>query len=150
MKISHSYGSKERLYEMMEKVNKINLNENKLSRAERINVIKSLIKFVDDKLNLGENMPKIVISYKDGEAKEMRSFGKNTPEANEIVVVDANRNLADTCRTLIHELKHTDQFVKRKLTSASGEDGSDIENEANAFAGSVMREFGRNHPEIFE
>jgi hypothetical protein len=32
----------------------------------------------------------------------------------------------------------------------NGEDGSDTENEANAMAGVIMREFGRENPEIFE
>lgn len=150
MKVKNSYGTKERLYEMMERVNKINLNENRLSRPKRIGLIKQLVKFVDNKLNLGDNMPEIIISYDKDEAKEMRSFGKNTPEIKEIRIVDNNRNLADTLRTLTHELKHTDQFVKGLLKPDSGDDGSNIENDANAFAGLVMREFGKLHPEIFE
>jgi hypothetical protein len=32
----------------------------------------------------------------------------------------------------------------------NGKDGSETENEANAMAGVLMREFGRENPEIFE
>ena len=155
MRVFHSYDSKEKLFEMMQKVNGIVLNENKLNenllpKEERLKIIKQFIEFVDGKLNLGDNMPKIIISYDGDEAKNMQSFGKNTPKLKEIRVVDKNRNLADTLRTLGHEIKHTDQYIKGVLTPKSGDDGTDIENEANAFAGVVMREFGKKYPIIFE
>jgi hypothetical protein len=157
MKIFHSYGTKERLFDMMRKVNGITLNEKKqkineevVPQEKRHEILEKFIEFVDEKLQLGENMPKIIISYDGNEAKNMLSFGKNTPEAKEIRVVDKNRNLADTCRTLGHELKHTDQYIKGKLNPGSGDDGTDFENEANAFAGVIMREFGRKYPIIFE
>jgi hypothetical protein len=157
MKVFHSHGSKERLFEMMQRVNGIVLNESKVRLTEevipkdkRLELIKTFVGFVNDKLNLGENMPEIIVSYDGSEAKDMLSFGKNTPEANEIRVVDKNRNLADTLRTLGHELKHTDQYIKGSLNPNSGDDGTESENEANAFAGVVMREFGRKYPIIFE
>jgi hypothetical protein len=157
MKVFHSYGSKEKLFDMMRKVNGIALSEKKekineevLPQGQRHEILEKFIEFVDEKLQLGKNMPKIIISYDGNEAKNMLSFGKNTPEAKEIRVVDKNRNLADTCRTLGHELKHTDQYIKGKLNPGSGDDGTDFENEANAFAGVIMREFGRKYPIIFE
>jgi len=157
MKVFHSYGSKERLFEMTQKVNNIvlsetkhMLNENIIPRSERIKIIKLFIKFVDNKLKLNKNMPEITISYGENEAKNMKSFGVNAPTAKKIKVVDKNRNLADTLRTLAHELKHTDQSIKGQITQNSGNDGTDIENEANAFAGVVMREFGKKYPIIFE
>jgi len=154
MKVNHSYGSKEKLFEMMQKVGGV-INEDEVADGfipvdERMKIIKEFIKFVDEKLHLGDNMPNIIISYDENEAKEMRSFGKNTPAAHEIRVVDKNRNLADTLRTLAHELKHTDQFVQGRLKPDSGDDGTEFENEANAFSGVVMREFGRKNPIIFE
>ena len=42
------------------------------------------------------------------------------------------------------------QNGKNELDQKSGEDGSPMENEANAMAGIIMREFGRENPEIFE
>lgn len=141
----------------MQKVNGVVLKENKnkineeiIPKEKRLEIIKLFVDFVDGKLQLGDNMPKITISYDGNEAKEMKSFGKNIPEIKEIRVVDKNRNLADTLRTLVHELKHTDQYAKGKLNPTSGNDGTEMENEANAFAGVVMREFGRKYPIIFE
>ena len=66
----------------------------------------------------------------------------------------ANRNLADALRTIAHELTHFKQSLDKRITDnpedKSGETGSEIENEANARAGIIMREFGKSHPEIYE
>jgi Zn-dependent peptidase ImmA (M78 family) len=56
--------------------------------------------------------------------------------------------MADILRTLAHELVHHMQNLNGD--ELNGEDGSDTENEANAMAGVIMREFGRENPEIFE
>jgi hypothetical protein len=43
------------------------------------------------------------------------------------------------------------QFLEGRLLDAvkDGEDGSDIENEANAVAGIIIRKWGKLHPEIY-
>jgi Zn-dependent peptidase ImmA (M78 family) len=56
--------------------------------------------------------------------------------------------MADILRTLAHELVHHMQNLKGD--ELNGDDGSEIENEANAQAGVIMRKFGRENPEIFE
>jgi len=161
MRIFSQKGSKERLFDMMKKVNKLpiekkeekpvkKLNEEVLPINEKNKIINIFIDFVKEKLELGDDNPRIIISYDNKEAQEMKSFGKNTPEANEIRVVAINRNLADVLRTLGHELVHTKQYKEGKLKSDSGEDGSEFENEANSKAGLIMREFGKKYPEIFE
>jgi len=148
MKVFNSYGSKERLYEMMKRVNK--LNETLLPMEEKIGVVGQFVDFADEKLGLGGDMPKIKLSHDAGEAAEMKSFGKYTPETNELVVVAVNRNLADILRTFAHELVHHKQRKDNKLNQSSNETGSDEENEANALAGVLLREFGQKNPIIFE
>jgi hypothetical protein len=151
VRVYYPYGSKKRLFEMVQKVNGINLTEEILTKEKRFEIFNELIEFIKKKLNLtDDDIPEITISHDSNEAKEMKSFGKNTPEINKIRVVDKNRNLADTCRTIVHEIVHTKQYKTKKLDSNSGNDGSEFENEANALAGVIMREFGKLHPEIFE
>ena len=149
MKVFNSYGTPERLFEMMKRVN--NLNESILSTEKKNEVIKELIAFVMEKLGLSKDqMPNIVISYDENEAAGMHSFGKYTPETNELRVVAVNRNLADVLRTLAHELIHHMQRLKGVLGQDSNDTGSEHENEANALAGVYMREFGAKNPIIFE
>ncbi len=150
MRVFHPYGSKERLFEMIEKVNKITLTEAILPKEEKEKVIDDFVKFVDEKLELNNDLPEIVLSDDEKEAVEMKSFGKYTPETNELRVVVTNRNLADILRTLAHELVHHRQRKDNRIDQNSNETGSEIENEANALAGVLMREFGQKNPIIFE
>jgi Zn-dependent peptidase ImmA (M78 family) len=91
-----------------------------------------------------------MLSDDEKEAQTMHSFGKYTPEVKEIRVVIANRNLADILRTLAHELVHYWQYLKGELKTDSNNTGSKHENEANALAGALMREFGKMNSIIFE
>jgi Zn-dependent peptidase ImmA (M78 family) len=72
------------------------------------------------------------------------------PQNKTIRVVGANRNLADILRTLAHELTHYKQLIENRIKPNSGKTGSTEENEANAMAGELLREFGRANPVIFE
>ena len=148
MRVFHTYGTPERLFEMMKRVNK--LNEEVLPREKKNEVINEFVGFVNEKLGLGDDMPKINISYDDKEAQNMKSFGKYTPETNELRVVAINRNLADVLRTLAHELIHNKQRKEGVLKPGSNETGSEHENEANALAGVFMREYGKKNTIIFE
>lgn len=150
MKVFHSYGSKERLFELMKRVGNLSINEEVLPREKRNEVINDFIGFVNQKISLNGDVPKIKLSYNDNDAREMRSYGRYIPETNEIFVVAANRSLGDILRTIAHELIHLKQKEENRLKPNSGETGSDEENEANALAGILMREFGKNNPIIFE
>lgn len=148
MRVFHQYGSKQRLFEMMKRVN--NLNEALLPKEKKVELINDFVRFVGNKLEYGDELPKIILSDDEKEAESMHSFGNFTPELKEIRVVIANRNLADILRTLAHELVHYKQNFDGKLTPESNETGSPDENEANALAGVLMREYGKNNPIIFE
>ena len=80
---------------------------------------------------------------------EMHSFGGYNPTDKTIATVIVNRNLADILRTLAHELVHHCQNERYGITAEDGETGSDIENEANAVAGQIMREYGKRNPDIY-
>jgi hypothetical protein len=63
-----------------------------------------------------------------------------------------DRAIIDVCRSIAHELVHHKQNLEGRLVNAAkdGEDGSPIENEANAVAGVIIRKYGKLHPEIYE
>jgi len=126
MKIFHSNGSKERLFEMMKRVN--NLNEQLLPFQKKDEIINEFVEFATKKLKLGDKSPNVAVSYKDNVAEKMKSFGKFFPDTNEIRVVGTNRNLADVLRTIAHELVHYKQNKEGKLNQNSGETGSAEEN----------------------
>lgn len=63
-----------------------------------------------------------------------------------------DRAFVDICRSIAHELVHHLQNIEGRLVNAAkdGEDGSPIENEANAVAGVIIRKYGKLHPEIYK
>lgn len=150
MRVFNQYGTKDRLFEMMQKVGQMGLNEALLPKEKKIEVINDFVKFVGKKLKFSKELPEIILSDDEKEAQTMHSFGKYTPEVKEIRVVIANRNLADILRTLAHELVHYWQYLKGELKTDSNNTGSKHENEANALAGALMREFGKMNSIIFE
>ncbi len=73
------------------------------------------------------------------------SFGEFSND--KIRVVTKGRHPMDVCRTLAHELVHWKQRVEGM--ELDGNDGSEIENQANAVAGVIMRKFGKMYPQFF-
>mgnify|MGYP000893268835 FL=1 len=98
-----------------------------------------------------QNPPRnLSLSYDTNKAKEMRSFGYFDPNSNKIWIYCGNRNMGDILRTLAHELVHRKQDEDGRINYESGKTGSEIENEANAKAGVLLRDFGKQHEEIYQ
>ena len=150
MRVFHQYGTRERLFEMLRGVNK--LEEGVLEREEKERVINEFIGNVNQHLGITNQPPEITISNDPTAAAEMASFGEFKPLQGTILVVATNRNLADVLRTLAHEMVHYKQNLEGRLSNGqdNNADGSDIENEANSEAAIIMRKFGRDNPIIFE
>lgn len=115
-------------------------------------IIGEFIKFAKQRLELN-GFPKGLRMITDSEfPKQMKSFGGYNPDNDEIFVYAGNdRNIVDVVRTLAHELVHLKQRQDgRILGSEQGKTGSDIENEANAAAGILLRDFGKRNRYLYE
>jgi GNAT superfamily N-acetyltransferase len=77
------------------------------------------------------------------------SFGQYSPEDKTIKLVVGGRHPVDVLRTIAHELTHYKQDQAGDLTPGAGETGTPQENEANANAGVIMRDFAKDNPEYF-
>lgn len=104
------------------------------------------VKFVVKELNM-KSLPSNIKFEGDDYSAEHLTFGTYNPSTDEIVIVKGNRHPIDVLRTLAHEMVHHKQREDGK--EMNGEDGSDVENEANAKAGELMRKFRQQQPEIF-
>ena len=94
--------------------------------------------------------PKIVIHTDPEWSEGNHSFGRYEPESNTLNVSLVDRHILDVFRTIAHELVHCDQHQKQGgLPLDAGETGSEYENDANARAGIIMRDFAASHPEYF-
>jgi hypothetical protein len=139
------YNSRKQIYELYNIPFKMNLLLESFT-PQKAPLMKKFVDYACSRLNIDE--PKISIINSPSYSQEYHSFGGYIPLEQSIKVVVHNRNMADILRTLAHELVHHMQNINGE--ELNGEDGSNIENEANAMAGVLMREFGRENPEIFE
>ena len=136
---------------VLEGILKLKMNEN-LDKPEnkRADTIKEFIKFAAKELGLNRLPESLTLSSDNAEAKKRKSFGTFDPNDNKIWLYIKNRNMADILRTLAHELVHRKQDEEGRIDYNSGDTGSEIENEANAQAGVLLRKFGKIHDNIYE
>jgi hypothetical protein len=136
-------------------LSKLKLMKEGLERKTKLNesetaTIGEFVKYAIKNLGIQKPPRNLTFSYDNEAAKEKRSFGYFDPNDNKIWVYCGNRNMADILRTLAHELVHRKQDEDGRISYESGKTGSDIENEANAKAGILLRDFGKQHEEIYQ
>ena len=121
-----------------------NINEMKYTKEALNEVamnkdnVHEFIKFAKKALQLKEKVS-VKLLEKRHENMTAACYDPNT---NEISIYTKGRAYADVCRSVAHELVHQKQNELGMLEVESGQTGSDIENEANACAGIIMRNFG--------
>ena len=128
------------------------LNESKLLKEvfqkEHAPILNKAVQYAMKYLDVPR--PNIILINSPNYTKEHSSFGGYSPGDKSIRVVTYNRNLADLTRSLFHEMTHQKQDIEGRLKPGAGKDGDEWENESNSTAGTMMRKFSRENPEIFE
>ena len=112
-------------------------------------LIKDFIRHCKTELGI-QSLPHIKLVNDGAWVLDRRSFGEYAPSENTATVYAGDRNTADVLRSLAHELTHHRQHELKMIRRDSGETGSEIENEANAMAGILLREYGKLNPAIYE
>jgi len=115
----------------------------------KLNTLKDFLKFCKKELSI-QSMPSIRLIKDRSFVEQNRSYGEYNPNENSIRVVSLDRNLADICRSLAHELTHHRQNELHMLEDGSGDTGSSIEDEANAMAGIIMRDYGKLNLNVYD
>jgi nicotinamide mononucleotide adenylyltransferase/Zn-dependent peptidase ImmA (M78 family) len=135
----------QRDYELQEIEEEENNRNSNLKKA-----LGKFMKFATEALQLHNPPAGLILSQDTNESRSKHTFGHFTPETKKIWLYVKNRNTADVLRTLAHELVHLKQAEDNRLDQNSGETGSPIENEANAMAGVLLRNFGKDNEFIYE
>ena len=111
-------------------------------------ILEGAIQFICNDLDVTK--PDIIFIDNPNYTQENKSFGGYIPGEEKIYVVTYNRNTADICRSIAHELMHYKQDLDGRLVPEAGKDGDEFENECNQYSGYIMRKIGKQFPEIFE
>ena len=111
-------------------------------------LIKEFIKFTSQVLEL-KSLPKITLT---SDKSKTQTYAHNDIGNDHVVVYTGKRSLGDILRSLGHEIIHYAQKYDGSLDKYKnpGATGTPIENEANAGAGILLRNFGKMYPQIFE
>jgi|LauGreDrversion4_2_1035121.scaffolds.fasta_scaffold52555_3 Zn-dependent peptidase ImmA (M78 family) len=117
-----------------------------LNEVYNKNIVNEFVKFTAKELQL-KSLPAKIKMVGSDYSKQHLTFGTYQPDNDEIVIVKNGRHMVDTLRTLAHELVHHKQREEQK--ELDGTDGSEIENEANAMAGTLLRKFRYLYPEMY-
>jgi len=120
-----------------------------LSKKDTFSILHDFVRFAAADLEL-DSLPKFDFVFDSGRSVEHKSFGGYQPGAEHITITVKNRHINDVLRTLAHELVHYSQDLKSELEDDdAGSTGSPQENEANARAAVIMRNWGKLHPKYF-
>lgn len=84
------------------------------------------------------------------ELNDQPTFGRYNNQTGIIYLGIHGRHPVDILRTLAHELVHYKQGCNNELDDCSGKTGSPAENEANAVAGIIMRNFNKKFPQYLK
>jgi hypothetical protein len=121
-----------------------------LDKKDTFAILQEFVRFAARHLEL-KTLPKFEFVFDSKRSVENKSFGGYLPGAEHITITVKNRHINDVCRTLAHEMVHYSQDLKDELDDeGAGATGSPQENEANAEAAVIMRNWGKRHPEYFE
>jgi len=111
--------------------------------------VADFVNFAKEYLGIDDDI-KIVLAFE--KTPDIRTTAYYNNGEKRVKVYVKNRAIVDVCRSIAHELVHHKQNLEGRITNPEidGADGSEIENEANAVAGVIIRKWGRIHPEIYE
>ncbi len=107
------------------------------------------VKFVKQELGI-KKMPSIaILNHRDG-LKTTANYDYR--QENKVVkVCGKNRALVDIMRSVAHELVHHKQYESGKLDGPKPPDiGGEIEDEANAVAGQLIKKYARVDDTIYD
>jgi len=111
-------------------------------------IVTDFVNYCVEQLGI-EQLPTIKFKRDPEWSARNKTFGRYNHETNLLEVSLAGRHVMDILRTVAHELTHQRQHEVSDVPDHAGETGSDWENEANAKAGVLMREYAQQHPEFF-
>jgi len=126
---------------------RLSIQEQRDKDSDRKN-LNNFIKFCKNWLDL-DSVPKIKIVNDKKWSVENGTFGQYNSGKNLMTINGAGRHSVDIMRTIAHELVHHAQNQVQELPNNAGKTGSYWENDANATAGQIMRDYIDANPEAF-
>lgn len=116
---------------------------------EKIYVMRDFIRYCVSVLGI---KGKVIINLRNDKDPHLQTLASYSfdPNGDEIYIRAGRRHVVDIMRSVAHELIHKKQNENGQLNDDSGKTGSPQENEANAGAGIIMRDYTKKNPGILD
>jgi hypothetical protein len=112
---------------------------------ENLDLLKRFVAYVIEQLKIESNAQLHFMFEHD---PMYPSAGGYLPQEKMVICAAKNRAIADVMRTLAHELTHHRQNELGMIGPGDG-DNQKLEDQANTYAGRLVRWFGRKNREIY-
>ena len=112
---------------------------------DKILMLSEFCNFCSKFLNISAPFQVFIVSDRDHHGIETTAFYQR--DSGTIKIYGKNRALVDVCRSIAHELVHLMQNETGQLYGVIQDAGGDIEDEANAKAGEIIKRFAKSSPE---
>jgi hypothetical protein len=96
-----------------------------------------------DELGIDRNLIDINI-VDNRETSGIRTTAFYSPKDHKIAVYGKDRAVVDICRSIAHELTHMQQMLENRIEFPVQDVGGEIEDEANARAGEIIKSFAQS------
>lgn len=106
---------------------------------KKVITAKKFLNFCCDELGLNEKFTCHIIADRDKYGVKTTAYYRD--DNKNIVVYGRNRMLGDILRSIAHELVHQLQHEEGRVTYPVQDEGGEIEDEANARAGEIVKKF---------
>ena len=113
-----------------------------MSNTQLADQVREFLAWVKPRLGI-EGAVNVKLLQHDIVNGKQKSFGSFNVQTQQIRVTVKDRHVLDILRSLCHELVHLRQHQQNRLVATDGQTGSEQENEANAVAGVMLRDWNR-------
>jgi len=115
-----------------------------LERCERNrSLILDFCKFCADNLSIDHDVSVRIVDNREKENISTTAF--YNPENHDIGIYGKNRAVVDICRSIAHEMTHMSQMLEGRIEFPVQDAGGEIEDEANARAGEIIKLFAKSN-----
>lgn len=120
----------------------IKLSKTKKLQAPDETSLKLYVKFITFAAKkLGIEGKPLIVRFLHACPDEPVTTAAYEPATDRISIIIENRHVIDCCRSIAHEMVHERQKYQNRLGQPVPEIGGEIEDEANAVAGQIVKEF---------
>tara|TARA_R100000664_G_C2755044_1_gene142697 strand:+ start:636 stop:1151 length:516 start_codon:yes stop_codon:yes gene_type:complete len=120
--------------------------DNSLDRCSKNrDLLYDFISFCKELLKINHPVNVEIVSSREENNIDTTAF--YSPEDHEIKIYGKDRAIVDICRSIAHEMTHMMQMINGDIKFPVQDAGGEIEDEANAKAGEIIKIFAKSSPE---